>query len=308
MRSKLSSFSAQNLIAKVFKFASIIVLALAISILGYLSFVDNIGISPDIQNITLIACIATILAVIVWEMFFRDGDNKVLNEDINNKEYSVHKRYYLARKGFTYDQLQKFITTFNHNFKEAWIKDIEEITARSREEILSGGYKGNSNKILIFKLKHKMYPKSGIRTPRDMLQVLNVGSSGSMKIDIRKAEKTHAFSFASKIITSIVMMFLTASVVIEMIDGDWQSALFRLLMYMIMLVTSVVTGTSVGIKAARSKLAVAEEICERLEEWKNEPPTEVPYKEKHTVETDIEIEKKEIASIVEDTKTSIEIL
>lgn len=159
------------------------------------------------------------------------------------------------------------------------------MTGRTEAEIVSQGYKGNSNKLLIWKLKHKKYPKSGLRTPRDVLQVLSVGASGKMQINLKKAEHTHVINLSTKIITSIAGMFMAASVIVEFITGDWASAVFRLLLYIAMLFTSLFTGVIIGTKAAKMKLSIAEEVSERLEEWKNEPPTEVPYKEQITQQT-----------------------
>lgn len=304
MKNKLSNFSTQRLIGTILRFASIIVFILAAIILIYLSFIDSINISPNVRNITIIAAISIILNLVVWEMYYKDGYNKIMNQDINNENYSIHKRYYLARKGFKYDELQTYITKFNEKFRNAYIKDCEAVTGRTESEIVSGRYKGNSNKIIIWKLKHRKYPKSGLRTPRDVLQVLNVGTSGKMQINLRKAEHTHLFSFGTKIVTSIAGMLLAASVVIEFIGGDWASALFRLLLYIAILFTSLFTGIIIGTKSARIKLSIAEEVSERLEEWKNETPIEVPYKEKIENITSDDIVK----TSDEKTSTSIQIM
>lgn len=285
MNNKLANFSTQKLVGTILRFASIIVFVIAAAILIYLSFVQNINLSPDIRNITLIAAISIVLNVVVWEMYYKDGYNKVITQDMSNETYSVHKRYYFARKGFKYDELQTYITNFNEQFRTAFIKDCEAVTGRTEAEIVSQGYKGNSNKLLIWKLKHKKYPKSGLRTPRDVLQVLSVGASGKMQINLKKAEHTHVINLSTKIITSIAGMFMAASVIVEFITGDWTSAVFRLLLYIAMLFTSLFTGVIIGTKAAKMKLSIAEEVSERLEEWKNEPPTEVPYKEQITQQT-----------------------
>lgn len=304
MNNKLANFSTQKLVGTILRFASIIVFVIAAAVLIYLSFVQNINLSPNIRNITLIAAISIVLNVVVWEMYYKDGYNKVITQDMSSEAYSIHKRYYLARKGFKYDELQTYITNFNIRFRDAFIKDCEAVTGRTEVEIVSQGYKGNSNKIIIWKLKHKRYPKSGLRTPRDVLQVLSVGTSGKMQINLKKAEHSHLVNLSTKIITSVAGMLMAASVIVEFITGDWASAIFRLLLYIAMLFTSLFTGVIVGTRAAKMKLAIAEEVSERLEEWKNEPPTEVPYKEQVTTQPVIEqreeiIEKRE--EIIEKT-------
>lgn len=276
---KLSNFSTQKLIGTILRFASIIIFIVAALILIYLSFVQNVNISPDIRNVTIIAAISIVLNVVVWEMYYKDGYNKILGQDLQNKTYSIHKRYYLARQGFKYKELQSCITKFNEDFREAFIVDCETVTGRTREEIIKGRYKGNSNKIIIWRLKHKIYPKSGMRTPRDLLQVLNVGTSGKMQINLKKAENTHFINIVTKIITSVAGMFMAASVVVEFITGDLASAFLRLMLYIVLLFTSLFTGIITGTRAAKIKLSIAEEVCERLEEWKKCIPTEVPYKE-----------------------------
>ena len=45
-----------------------------------------------------------------------------------------------------------------------------------------------------------------------------------------------------------------------------------------MICFSVFLGSTTGYKAAKTKLFTAEAISEKLEEWKDAIPTEVPYK------------------------------
>lgn len=289
---RITDFSTQKLMTKIVKYSTWIIFIAALIVMIYLSFVDNFGISSSVQRITTVAVIALVLNWVVWDSRYRSDYDKLLTNDIMNDKYSIHRRYYFARKGWRYEDLQKRIRLYNKDFVNAWLGDVEDITGRTIQEIEKGSYKGHDHKFLIWRIKHHKYPKSGLKTPRDVLYILSVGGSGGMKIRVRKAEHQHAFGRISKIITSLLSTTLVASITVTFIQGDIATALLTLLINIVILCISLFFGAASGIKGAKIKLATAEQICELLEEWKSQPPAEEPYvkpivEQKETMDTDI---------------------
>lgn len=279
MKAEVSRFSTEQMVAKVTKWGVNILFVVSAVILAYFSFVKTFEIDPSIRNITTIGLVSMVLNWIVWDGYYNSAYERILSQDIANKEYSVHKRYYEARKGWKYDELQKAIRNYNKSFVRAWIQDCEDVTGRTEKEMVEGGYKKRDHKMIIYKLKHRKYPKTGIKTPKDMLYILSVGKSNSMRIHTKQAERYHTSGRLRKIITAGLGSLLGASLVFEFIDGNWEGAILKVLINIVLLVTSLFFGTTAGLKGGKIKLATAEEISERLEEWKGEMPKEEPFKE-----------------------------
>ena len=300
---RITDFSTQKLMTKIVKYSTWILFIAALVVMTYLSFVNNFDISPSIQRITTVALIALVLNWVIWDSRYRTDFDKLLTNDIMNDKYSIHRRYYFARKGWKYDDLQRRIRIYNKDFVNAWLTDVEDITGRTIQEIEEGGYKGHDHKFLIWRIKHHKYPKSGLKTPRDVLYVLSVSGSEGMKIKVRKAEHRHAVGRISKILTSLLSTTLAASITVTFIQGDIATALFTLLINIVILCISLFFGAASGIKGAKIKLATAEQVCELLEEWKNQPPSEEPYaKEEHILK-----EKPSEKPIEQNTQGMIEI-
>lgn len=266
-----------SVIDTIIKWGTKILFVLSIVVLSYLSFVEKFEITPSIRNIATISLVGLLLNYLVWESYYKSNYEKILNADILNKEYCIHKRYYDARTGWKYEILQQKIREYNKTFVEAWIKDIESITARTETEIVAGKYKGNSHKWLIYRLKHKLYPKSGIKTPHDLLYILSVGKANSMKINTMRAEHYHTLNAIRKIFMSALGMILIASLTYEFIQGGYLEAVLKLVIQITMLFMSLFFGSISGINGGKMKLKVAEEISEMLEEWKNSVPEQKPY-------------------------------
>lgn len=279
MKNDISRFSTNRLISKVLSCGVWIMLIAAICVLAYMSFVDTFYFSPSVKSITTFGLISLALNISLWESFYENLYNKQLVFDMSNKEYSIHKRYYLARKGWKYTDLQKCVRQYNIDFRDAWLKDVEDITGRTIDDIRKGRYHKNTHKFLIYKIKHNKYPSTGIKTANSLLYILSVGKSGGMKIDVKESEKFHAKKFIFKAITSFLMSFLVASFAYEFITGGYLSAALKLVMTIVMICFSVFLGAMSGYKAAKTKLSTAEVVSEKLEEWRNAIPEEVPYKE-----------------------------
>lgn len=300
-KEKIGKFSSQAIVSAIMKWGAMILFVLAIIVLAYLSFVNDFTINPSVRNISTIGLVALVLNWLVWDTYYRSNYDKILLQDIESTEYSVHKRYYFARKGWKQKELQLKIRKYNEDYREAYIQDIEDLTGRSREEIISEPYKGNDHKILIWRLKHRKIPTSGIKSSRELMSILQVGSSGNSKINVKKAEHYHSIHRLSKALTAFLSAGLTASLVYDFITDGYEGALLKLLLNIVLLFCSLIFGSLAGIKGAKIKLSIAEEVSELLEEWKNEEPTVVPYKD--NVETEqttfiSDVIEKEMPTIV----------
>lgn len=274
---KVNDLSTQKVMTTIVKWGTQIVFLISIVIVAYLSFVDDFKIKPSLKNVSILSAVAAVLNWIVWDSWYTSMYEKSITLDRNNPEYSVHRRYYNARKGWKYNELQNCIRNYNRNFVEQWKADVEDITGRSIAEIESGGYRHHDHKRLIRKIKKHAYPKSGIKTPKDMLYVLSVNASDSMKLRIHKAEHYHVFGKFKKAFSSVLSMIFAASIAVSFIKDGWQEAMFTLLLMVAVLFSSLFFGAMAGAAGARMKLATCEEICELLEEWKNVPPSEEPF-------------------------------
>lgn len=286
---RVTDFSAQKLATKILKWGTQIVFLAAVIVMAYLSFIDSFEIKPSVQNITTVALVALVLNWIVWDSRYRAEYDKGLTADIMAKDYSIHRRYYFARKGLKQEEVQKYIRQYNKDFVKAWLDDVEDITGRTIEDIEKGDYKGHDHKWLIYRVKHHKYPKSGLTRSREVLSVLDVSGSDGMKIHIRKAEHLHTVGRIQKLITSALSTALAASITVNFITGNWESACLTLLLNIVILFMSVFFGAASGVKGAKIKLATAEQISELLEEWRKQPPKEEPYQEHKNVPAQVEV-------------------
>lgn len=304
MKNKLLSFNMNTFLHSILKYGSIILVVISVIVLALLSFVTNIQFDPELRNVTIVALVALVLNCMIWDIFYKDQNAKVLSNDVNaaaNNKYSVHKRYYDARKGFTQQQLRAGIRKYNQDFVQSWLEDIEDITGRKIEDTLdaignvvdvgirNGRYKRNSHKFLIWRVKHRLYPKSGVKSPRQLLNMLAVGKSDTMKMHTSAAKIYHTSHRISKIFTSLFGALLGASIVYEFIADHWETAIIRLVINVLLIAMSIVFGSISGIKGAEIQLASTEEVCELLEEWKHEPPLVEKYSEASNVTTTQEV-------------------
>ena len=269
--------------------------------MAYLSFVDNVNLNFDARKLTTIAIVGIALNYVVYNTYYKKNYEIVIQTDLLNADsgkYSIHKRYYFARKGWKDDALRTAIRNYNQAFVKSWKQDIEDVCARTEEEIVNGGYRGYDHWFSIWRLKHHKYPKSGIRGPKDVLYLLSVSASDSMKFKPREAEHYGALNKVSKLITSVLSVALAASITVDFLQGQWATALITLLLNIVILFGSLFFGSITGMKAGKLKLSTVEEACEKLEEWKNAKPSEEPYMSQTIVTPlsiigPVKIEKKE---------------
>ena len=276
---KITNFSTQKLMTKIMAWGTTLLFLAALGIMAYLSFVTNVQINPSIKNITFIALVALVLNYIVWDSRYKADYDKAMTADILNEKYSIHRRYYFARKGLKQVEVQTYIRQYNKDYVQAWLDDVVDETGRTIKEIENEPYKGHDHKLLIWKIKHHKYPQSGLKRAREVLSVLNVSGSDSMRIDIKKSEHQHACDRIRKFLTSLLSTFLAASITVNFVTGDLTSAFLTLLLNIVILFGSLFFGALAGMKGAKVKLATAEQISELLEEWRKQSPKEEPYQE-----------------------------
>lgn len=276
---KITNFSTQKLMTKIMAWGTTLLFLAALGVMAYLSFVTNIELNPSIRNITVVALVALVLNYIIWDSRYKADYDKVMTADILNEKYSIHRRYYFARKGLKQTEVQAYIRQYNKDYVQAWLDDVVDETGRTIEEIVNEPYKGHDHKLLIWKVKHHKYPKSGLRRSREVLSVLNVSGSDGMRIDIKKSEHQHTAGRIKKLLTSLLSTFLAASLAVNFVQGDLTSAFLTLLLNVVILFSSLFFGALAGMKGAKVKLATAEQISELLEEWRKQPPKEEPYQE-----------------------------
>lgn len=280
MAQQVDRLNSQKILNAIVSWGTRILFIIAIVVLAVLSFVQKFEFAPDVKKITTVALIGVALNWLVWDSYYQQQYEKTLTLDIANKEYCIHKRYYEARKDWTYKELQDKIRKYNEDFREAWIQDIEDITGRKRDEIVKGEYKGNTHKFLIWRLKHKKYPKSGIRTPNDVLYILSVGKADSMRIHTKAEQKYHTAGRVKKLVMSVLGCLLAVSFAYEFIKGDYTDAVILLVLNVAMLFTSLFFGATSGLKGGKLRLSTAEIVSEKLEEWRHQKPAQEPFKTK----------------------------
>lgn len=134
---KVNDLSTQKVMTTIVKWGTQIVFLISIVIVSYLSFVDDFKIKPSLKNVSILSAVAAVLNWIVWDSWYTSMYEKSITLDRNNPEYSVHRRYYNARKGWKYNDLQNCIRNYNRNFVEQWKVDVEDITGRTIAEIES---------------------------------------------------------------------------------------------------------------------------------------------------------------------------
>lgn len=279
---KITNISSQKIISQLLRYGTQIIFVAAIVVMIYLSFVEDIGLDLNTRKLTTIALIGIILNWTVWNTYYRKNYEMLMQQDVKNADndkYCIHRRYYFARRGWKEDELRSAIRSYNNLFVKSWIHDVEDLCARTEKDIVEGPYKGNDHWLLIWRLKHHKYPKSGIRGPKDILRLLNVSSIDSMRFKPREAENYALIGNVRKLITSILAVGLTAAITVEFVQGNWASAIITLLLNVVILFASLFFGSIAGQKGAKIKLATVEEACEKLEEWHDMKPVEEPYKE-----------------------------
>lgn len=246
-------------------------LTISIILLAYLSFLENVRFAVEIKKVAVFAVVASVLAIAIWNMFYTNYYDKIINNDLNKGKFGVHMKYYYSRDGFTEDVLRDRIEKHNLDAKNSWLKDVQTVTGRSIESIKRGGYRKNSHKLLIWKVKHNKAPKTGIKYAKQLLNILSVNYSDSYRYKLNRDKTVYWARLARKIITTTISLWFGAMITADFIKGNYMEAVLTLSLSLLVILSSVFGGTLVGIRAGKIKLAIAEDITRLLLSWKTEP-------------------------------------
>lgn len=313
-------------------------LAISALILIYLAFVDSIEIKLDWKTISVFSAVTIGLAWMVWNVFYRKQYESLMLKDIeqgNENEYSVHVRYYNATKNWDDVALQDAIDKFNDDYLNKWLRYVckqfgqdklkrivtnpetgetktEEITMEERLDAIKDmpykSIKGIARKILWLRIKHRRYPESGYRTSMEVLSLLSYNDSNLNKRNLR-ADRTFYKIKASK---KFIMLFMTvamgASLIPDMINGNWWGTLLKLVIALFALATSSFFGAFDGVRGARKKIALVEDTCQDLERWAKIKPIVEPYQVKKVEQMEMNLSTTESTQLeVQPSQISMDI-
>ena len=280
-------FNMNNILSQLLNFAAYIILVASAVILIYLSFVQTLKIVIDWVTLGVFAGATVLLSWINWNSFYRKQYEKLMADDIaqNEKgEYSIHGRYYNAIKDWTDDDLQKQIDKFNEEYIKKWLRYVEVVTGEDIETIKTLPYRKFKHKILMWRIKHHVYPKSGYKTSMELMSLFSFQDSNLNKRHLKGDKHFYIRHSIMKLIWSTLFTVIGASIIPEMIHGEIWEAVLKLMIALGSLIAAVIMGATNGIRGARMKLSTVEDACSDLEHWAGKKPLIAPYKE--TIRTD----------------------
>lgn len=306
-------FNMNYVLSRIINYAAYLIVLASILVLTCLSFVETFNFDYDWKTITIFAVATVILSWTCWNTFYHKQYEKLMDEDIeqqSKKNYSIHARYYNASKDWTDAELQIAIDKFNDEYTDKWLRWVEKTTGvpiETKKEVYNDNgkeeiktilgikerpYKGFKYKRLMWRIKHHKYPKSGYKTSMELLSLLSYQDANFNKRDLRADKRFYTVRSLKKLFSSILIIFVGASLIPEMIDGSYWSALLKLVLALVTLMTSILMGAMTGIRGARLKLSIIEDACMDMERWADKKPVLSPYKEP-IVQSQIEPPKTE---------------
>ena len=322
-------FNLNNILSAVINYAAYIVLIISIGIMLYLSFIQKFEIKIDLLTLTIFSIALVALSWINWTTFYKRQYEKIMAEDIEQNEknkYSIHVRYYNAIKDYSDVELQKDIDKFNDEYTAKWLRWVEKTTgfpieSRYEVELDEDGkprldengqpikifvkgikdlpYKGFKHKILMWRIKNHKYPQSGYTTSMELMSLFAFQDANLNKRNL-KADRTFYTTHAiQKFVSTLMTVVFGASIIPEMISGDWGIAILKLILGVVSISMSVVFGAINGIQGARLKLSSVEEACSDLERWSNKKPVLAPYSEIKTEDIEPNSNEDESTKIIQ---------
>lgn len=325
-------FSITGILTKVINFAAYLILIASVGILFYISFVVRFNIKIEWTTLGIFTAAVVILVWLNWNNFYKHRYEKVMQEDIEQaglNKYSVHSRYYLAIKDYTDAELQLKIDEFNKEYLDKWLHWVEKTTGlpiESQDQIQKDEFgnpvinpetnkpniihvvglkdikyrklKNSYHRYLAWRIKHRHYPQSGYKTSMELMSLMSFQDANLNKRDLKASKKFYVTKSSSKFISTLLFVSITGSLVPEMIQGNIWWAIFKLIVALGSLGAAVLMGTVNGVRGARLKLSVVEEVCMDLEKWSNKKPILAPYKEPTAIVNTTEVTKEKSADEV----------
>lgn len=307
-------FNLNNILSQVISYLAYIVAIGSTLVLVYLAFVNEFNVELDWKTIGIFSAVVVALVWINWNTFYKRQYEKVMDKDIaqlETDEYSIHGRYYFAIKDYTDEELQLCIDKYNAEYEKRWLTWVEKYTGFPIEtttvkEIDNDGneiikeiagikdlpYKGFKHKILMWRIKTHHYPQSGYKTSIELSSLLSFQDADLSKKNLKSDKYYYRRKSISKFIMTLLTIGVGASLVPQMISGEYGAAILKLVLALGSLLGAIVGGALSGIHGARLKLSTVEEVCFDLERWAGKKPLVTPYKLPNKIEkADTEIKK-----------------
>lgn len=309
-------FNLNNILSQVINYLAYIIAVGSSLILIYLSFVNEFNIDLDWKTLTIFSTVVVVLVWLNWNTFYKRQYEKVMSKDIaqlDEDKYSIHGRYYCAIKDYSDEQLQKCIDDYNDEYEKRWLNWVEKYTGfpietisveiktndgKIENKIITGikdlPYKGFKHKILMWRIKTHHYPQSGYKTSMELSSLLSFQDANLNKKHLHSDRYYYSRKAISKFIFTLLTIGLGASLVPEMIKGEYGSAILKLLLALGSLGGAIVGGALSGIQGARLKLSIVEDVCFDLERWAGKKPIITPYKIPELKKDSIELKKSDL--------------
>lgn len=305
-------FNMNNILTQILEFGAYFVLIGSILLLAYLSFIDSFEGSLDLKVLGIFSAATVFSSWMCWNMFYRKQYEKVMSDDIAQQslnKYSIHSRYYVAIKDWKDADLQIAIDRFNDEYIKKWLNWVERITGvpiKSKKEkyvdsdtgeekiieekgIEELPYKGFKHKLLMFRIKHRKYPESGYKTSMELMSLFSYQDANFNKRELKADKKFYKGGSIKKLIVSLLLITTGASLTPVLIAGNYETVILRLMLAIGSLLSSTFMGAMNGVKGARIKLSIVEDVCADLERWANKKPILAPYEEPKPVNYEVEV-------------------
>ena len=302
-------FNMNNILSQIINFAAYIILVLSSVVLIYLSFIEAFKIQIDWTTLTIFTGATVLLSWVNWNMFYKRQYEKLMADDIAQhdlQKYSIHSRYYNAIKDWTDSELQEKIDEFNDEYTAKWLRWVEkhtgypietktevvldneghpvidEVTGKPKLIVTPGikdlPYKGFKHKGLMRRIKNHNYPQSGYKTSMELMSLFSFQESNLNRRDLTADKRFYTRHAFSKFISLLLILSLGASLIPEMVSGNYASAILKLVLALGGLFAAVFQGALNGVRGARLKLSIVEDTCADLERWAKKKPVLTPYK------------------------------
>lgn len=316
-------FNLNTILSQLINWVAYIIFIISLGIIFYLSFVQSFEIVTDWRSLTIYSGTAVLLVWINWMNFYKRQYESVMSEDIDQhskNQYSIHARYYLAIRDWSDKELQLKIDEFNKEYTKKWIQWVEKTTGvpvetcvKVKEDqygnpiigvdgkpemvkvigIKDLKYKGFKHKILMWRIKHHVYPQSGYKTSMELMSLFSYQDSNLNKRHLKADRFFYVRKSSTKLLSSLLIVTMGGGLIPQMVQGDWWTVALRLIIALGSLAGAILMGSINGVRGARIKLSVVEDACVDLEQWKGTKPVLGPCNINFEQESDITSEEVE---------------
>lgn len=140
-------------------------------------------------------------------------------------------------------------------------------------------YRKFKHKVLMWRIKTHHYPQSGYKTSMELMSLFSFQEANMDKRSLKADKRFYVRTSLRKLVVLLLTIGVGASIVPNMIEGEWWAALLKLIIAIGSLLTAILMGAINGVRGARIKLSTVEDACMDLELWAKKKPIIAPYKE-----------------------------